>query len=146
LTAISAGLSADRWLPSLCLKRGGAQDAVRFAPLQADQLKQFRKKWTNTITALRTTVSSPSLCLSAGRVCVALKREAKGFGFRRIATHCVQGQALVAALGAADTVIFVDPNDLTPIASRNVAQLALLVGRGLVDCRDAEIENCSSHG
>ena len=94
--------------------------------------QQFRKKMdTNTITALRTTVSSASLCSYQQGACVALKREAKGFEFRPIAIHCVEGQAFDAALGAADTVILVNPNDLTAHASRNVAQLALLIGRGL---------------
>jgi hypothetical protein len=31
-------------------------------------------------------------------------------------------------------------NDLTAQASRKVAQLALLIGHGLVDCGDAKIE------
>jgi hypothetical protein len=44
-------------------------------------------------------------------------------------------------LHAADAVILVDVGDLAPHALGNLAQLALLVGRGLVDGADAQVEN-----
>jgi hypothetical protein len=34
-------------------QESGAQDAARFAPLQADQLTAEQKKWADTITATR---------------------------------------------------------------------------------------------
>ena len=45
----------------------------------------------------------------------------------------VEGRALVPPLGAADAVVFVDLHDLPPGALGHLPQLALLVGRCLID-------------
>src|SRR5262245_60810439 len=53
---------------------------------------------------------------------------------------------LVAAPGAAGTVILVNLDHLTAHADGELAQFALLVSRGLIDGGNAEIENGLSHG
>ena len=51
-----------------------------------------------------------------------------------------------AALSATDAVILVDLDDLAAHATSDLAQLALLVGRGLFDGADAEVDNRFAHG
>src|SRR6516225_2380959 len=48
--------------------------------------------------------------------------------------------------GAADAVVPVDLDDLAAHATSDLAQLALLVGRGLFDGADAEVDNRLAHG
>src|SRR5262245_66654498 len=42
-------------------------------------------------------------------------------------------------------MILVDPDDLAAHPTRDLAQLAFLIGRGLIDRTDAEIDNRSAH-
>src|SRR5262249_37166752 len=65
---------------------------------------------------------------------------------RRITAQLVECRALVAAPGAADAVIFVDLDNLTAYPSGDLAQFALLIGGGLIDGGNAEVENRSTHG
>src|SRR5262249_49024786 len=60
-------------------------------------------------------------------------------------TQRIEGRAAVPALGAADAVILVDLDDLTAHAARDLAQLALLIGRGLFDGADTKVDNRSAH-
>jgi hypothetical protein len=46
----------------------------------------------------------------------------------------IEGGAFVPAFGAADTVVLVDFDNLAAHPGSNVAKLALLIGRRLVDC------------
>ena len=48
-------------------------------------------------------------------------------------------QGACRGAGTADAVVFVDLDDLAAHAAGDIAQLALLVGRGLIDRRDPEI-------
>ncbi len=50
-----------------------------------------------------------------------------------------------AALSATDAVILVDLDDLAAHPAGDLAQLALLVGRGLVDRGNPKIENRPPH-
>ena len=63
----------------------------------------------------------------------------------RIATERIERRAPVPAPGAADAVILVDLDDLTAHAARDLAQLALLIGRGLFDGADTKVDNRSAH-
>jgi hypothetical protein len=54
-------------------------------------------------------------------------------------------RALIAALGAADAVVPVQLDDLAAHPAGNLAQLALLVGGGLVQRADPKIEGSFSH-
>ena len=54
--------------------------------------------------------------------------------------------SLVAAFSAADAVVPVDLDDLAAHATSDLAQLAFLVGRGLFDGADAELDNRLAHG
>ena len=65
--------------------------------------------------------------------------------FGRIATERIERRPPVPAPGAADAVILVDLDDLAAHAAGDLAQLALLVGRRLIDGAHAEIENSSLH-
>ena len=56
-----------------------------------------------------------------------------------VAVRCALRQASVAKMS-------VDLDDLTPHATSDRAQLALLVGRGLFDGADAEVDNRLAHG
>src|SRR3954465_12759897 len=67
------------------------------------------------------------------------------FSSRGSAAQRVKGRTLIAALRAADTVIFVDLDDIAAHAAGDLAQLAFLVGRGLILCADAKGENCTFH-
>src|SRR5262249_50350100 len=42
-------------------------------------------------------------------------------------------------------MILVDPDDLAAHSTRDLGQLAFLIGRGLIDRTDAEIDNRSPH-
>jgi hypothetical protein len=53
--------------------------------------------------------------------------------------------ALVLALGTRDAVILIDPHDLPTGSLGNVPQLALLVGRGLVESGNSEVEDSALH-
>jgi hypothetical protein len=53
---------------------------------------------------------------------------------------------LIPALGAADTVIFVDPQNLAAHSGRNFPQFPLLIGCCLVNRRNPKIENRALHG
>src|SRR5262249_23489479 len=57
----------------------------------------------------------------------------------------VEGRSLIPPFGAADAAVAVDVDDLPAGALSHLAQLALLIGHGLVDCRDPEIENRTFH-
>jgi hypothetical protein len=54
-------------------------------------------------------------------------------------------QPLVLALGARDAVGLVEVNDLPTGPLGNLAELTLLIGRGLVKGRNPEIEDSSLH-
>jgi hypothetical protein len=58
-----------------------------------------------------------------------------------VSAQRIEAEALVLALGAADAVILVDLDDIAAHPAGNLAQLTFLVGRGLIDGGDAEIEN-----
>ena len=62
-----------------------------------------------------------------------------------IAAQRIERRAPISALGARYAVVPVDPDDLTAHAGGDLAQLALLIGRGLVDGGNAEIENGAAH-
>src|SRR5262245_60236223 len=63
-----------------------------------------------------------------------------------IAAKGIEGRTLVPALSAADAVIPVHLDDLAAHSASDLAQLAFLIGGGLIDGRDAEIKNGSFHG
>jgi hypothetical protein len=67
------------------------------------------------------------------------------FPTRGITAQLVERRPLVASPGAADAMILVDPDDLAAHPTRDLAQLAFLIGRGLIDRTDAEIDNRSAH-
>ena len=52
---------------------------------------------------------------------------------------------LVLAFGAADAVILVDADDLPAGPAGHLAQLPLLVSRGLIERGNPEIQNCALH-
>jgi hypothetical protein len=51
----------------------------------------------------------------------------------------------IATLGAANAVVLVDPDNLAAHTRGDLAQLALLVGRRLVDSGNAKVENRAAH-
>jgi hypothetical protein len=57
----------------------------------------------------------------------------------------IECRTLVAALGAADAVVLVDVDDLPAGPFGDLPQLALLVGGGLIERRNPEIENGAFH-
>src|SRR5262245_33131993 len=63
-----------------------------------------------------------------------------------ISAESVELRALISALGAADAVVLVDLDDLEPATLGSLAQLALLVGRGLVDCGNPQVDGSAFHG
>src|SRR5205814_1300781 len=67
------------------------------------------------------------------------------FAPRGITAQLVERRPFVASPGAADAMILVDPDDLAAHPTRDLAQLAFLIGRGLIDRTDAEIDNRSAH-
>jgi hypothetical protein len=58
----------------------------------------------------------------------------------------VKARPLVPALGAADAVVPVNLDDLHAGAVRDLAQLALLVGHGLVLRADPQVDHGALHG
>src|SRR5207302_10204503 len=68
------------------------------------------------------------------------------FATRRITAQLVECRPLVASPGAADAMILVDPDDLAAHPTRDLAQLAFLIGGGLIKGGDSQIENRSAHG
>src|SRR5262249_35397329 len=54
--------------------------------------------------------------------------------------------AFGVASGAAYAVVPIDLDDLTAHSARNLVQLPLLIGRGLIEGGDSEIDNGSAHG
>src|SRR5262245_19189844 len=66
--------------------------------------------------------------------------------FGGVSAERIEAGSFVAALGAADAVILVDLDDLTARAGGDRAQLALLIGRRLIDSADAKVENGALHG
>src|SRR4029077_8797948 len=62
-----------------------------------------------------------------------------------IPAQCIEAGTLVAPSGAANTVILVDLDNLTAHAAGDLAQLALLVGRRLIEGADAKVENGALH-
>ncbi len=58
-----------------------------------------------------------------------------------IAAERVERGALIASLGPTNPVIFVDLDYLAAHAAGGLAQLALLVGGGLVEGRHTKVEN-----
>src|SRR5262245_13552249 len=65
--------------------------------------------------------------------------------FGGIPAERIEARTLVTPSGAADAVIFVDLDDLTAHATGDPPQLALLIGGGLVESADAEVENGALH-
>jgi hypothetical protein len=63
----------------------------------------------------------------------------------RITAESIKLRTLLPALGTADTVILVDFDNLPSHAAGDFAQLALLVGRGLLDCGNPQVENSAFH-
>jgi hypothetical protein len=63
------------------------------------------------------------------------------FPSRGVTAQLVERWPLVAALGAADAVVPVNLDDLAAHAAGDLAQFTLLVGRGLVDSGNAQIDN-----
>src|SRR4029453_10002196 len=61
------------------------------------------------------------------------------------AAQRVEGRALVATFGAADTVILVDLDDIATHTIGDLAQLALLIGRGLVLPAETKVEDGAFH-
>ena len=57
----------------------------------------------------------------------------------------VELRPLVLALGARDAVILVDVHDLPAGPLGNLTELTLLIGGGLVEGRNPEIEDCALH-
>jgi len=57
------------------------------------------------------------------------------------AAQRVEGGALIATFGAADAVILVDLDDIAAHAAGDLAQLAFLIGRGLVLRADTKVED-----
>src|SRR5262249_18175942 len=53
----------------------------------------------------------------------------------------VEGRPAIAALPAANAVVLINFGDLAAHVGGNLAQLTFLVGRGLIDGRDPQIEN-----
>src|SRR5262249_21101088 len=51
----------------------------------------------------------------------------------------------IAALRAANAVVLINFDDLAAHVGGNLAQLTFLVGRGLIDGRDPQIENSAFH-
>src|SRR5262249_37334143 len=66
------------------------------------------------------------------------------FATRGITAQLVEGRPLVASPGAADAMILVDPDDFAAHPTRDLAQLAFLIGRGLFNRTDAEVDNRSA--
>ena len=62
-----------------------------------------------------------------------------------VAAQRIEARALIAALGAADAVVLVDLDDIAAHAAGDLAQLALLIGRGLIDGGDAKVKNSTFH-
>src|SRR5262249_48988729 len=67
------------------------------------------------------------------------------FATRGITAQLVERWPLVASPGAADAMILVDLDDLTAHPTGDLAQLAFLIGRGLFNRTDAEVDNRSAH-
>src|SRR5262245_32919163 len=67
------------------------------------------------------------------------------FPTRGITAQLVERRPLVASPGAADAMILVDPDDLAAHPTRDLAQLAFLIGRSLIDRTDPELDNRSAH-
>src|SRR5262249_30342565 len=65
--------------------------------------------------------------------------------FGGIPAERIEAGALVTSSGATDAVILVDLDDLTAHAAGDLAQLALLIGGGLVEGADAKVENSALH-
>src|SRR5258707_14485199 len=57
----------------------------------------------------------------------------------------LSSSALVPALGTADAVILVDLDDIAAHPSGDLAQLSLLIDRGLIDSGNSQIQNVPFH-
>src|SRR5215471_13290785 len=57
----------------------------------------------------------------------------------------IEGRPAISALRAANAVVLVNFDDLAVHVAGNLAQLTFLVGRGLIDGRDPQIENSAFH-
>jgi hypothetical protein len=68
------------------------------------------------------------------------------FALRGVSAKPVELRALIAALGAGNAVVLVDLDNFAAHSASNLAQFALLIGRGLVQCRNPKIENRPFHG
>ena len=53
----------------------------------------------------------------------------------------IEGRPAIAALRAANAVVLINFDNLPAHVGGNLAQLTFLVGRGLIDGRDPQIEN-----
>jgi hypothetical protein len=64
---------------------------------------------------------------------------------RGVPAKPIECGALVAVLGAGNAVVLVDLDNLAAHSASNIAQLALLIGRCLVQSRNAKVENDAFH-
>jgi hypothetical protein len=64
---------------------------------------------------------------------------------RRFTAQPIERRALIATIGTADAMILVDVDDIAAHAASDLAQLAFLVGRGLLQGRDPQAENSAFH-
>jgi len=62
-----------------------------------------------------------------------------------VATQAIEFRAAVPALSAAYAMVPLDADDLPAHAGSDLAQFALLVGGGLIQGRDAKVENGAFH-
>src|SRR5262245_53499189 len=60
--------------------------------------------------------------------------------------HSIEGRSLFMAFRTANAAIFVDLDDFAAHAASNRAQLALLIGRGLLGGRGTQIKNSTLQG
>ena len=63
-----------------------------------------------------------------------------------VSAQCIERGPPISPLGAAYAVILVNLDDITTHSAGNLAQLALLIGRGLIESGDSEIHNRPAHG
>src|SRR5215813_10592362 len=62
-----------------------------------------------------------------------------------VVQQCIKLRAPVSALGARDAVVAVDLDDLEPAAAGDLAELAFLIGRGLVEGAHSQVNGSALH-
>src|SRR5439155_17744347 len=102
------------------------------------ELESGRKLYTHDVDAglRRIAVKNGSVRAGAHRRHFPVELALSGVPAERIACG-----TLVAALGTRNPVILVDLHDLATHAGGDLAQLAFLIGRGLLDCGNPKVEN-----